>query len=75
MGKYLNPQQLSDLLTSQFGLGTSVKQLSKLRNNGKGPEFHYWGKKIVYDYDDVKEWVDNYISPAYRFTGQAICYK
>lgn len=39
-----------------FGLDT--KTLANWRSLGKGPKFRKPGKRIIYIYDDVRDWLD-----------------
>jgi len=38
---------------------TTANALAQERYNGRGPKFKKLGKRVFYDWDDVKQWVES----------------
>jgi predicted DNA-binding transcriptional regulator AlpA len=50
--------QLTKLNVSEAAtsLGVSKSWLDKKRLDGGGPEYHKFGRRVLYDVDDLQEW-------------------
>jgi Helix-turn-helix domain len=48
---YLTQKQLADFLS------ISERSLERQRSEGAGPRFHKAGRRVLYRWDDVEEWL------------------
>jgi predicted DNA-binding transcriptional regulator AlpA len=43
-------------------LSLSIRTLEKYRQRGNGPIYRKIGGRVIYDFDDIKTWVDRYVA-------------
>lgn len=65
---FIYEKDLPDYLLSNYGLRVSKKGVEKLRARGQGPVFRKWFRFVVYDIQDVKQWVMNKTARCYTYT-------
>ena len=66
---YLREKAASEYLKAQYGHG-AAKTLSKLRCLGGGPEFHKFGRIVVYTRGALDKWATARLSRPLRSTSE-----
>ena len=67
MIQFLTKKQASDFLTSELGMPTSDKTLSKLITCGGSPLYQKFGRRVLYTRENLIEWANSKLSkPRYN---------
>lgn len=67
---FLDTNEAAEYLTKR-GLKTSPKTLNKKRCTGGGPEFHKFGRRIIYKPPDLDRYADAHVSGPLKSTSAA----
>lgn len=53
-------------------LSLSIRTLEKYRQRGNGPIYRKIGGRVIYDFNDIKTWVDRYVACSTGKSGAGI---
>lgn len=60
--RYINREEAAQYLTEQRGLTVSKNTLQKWVTTGGGPAYRRFGKRAVYQIQDLNEWAERKLS-------------